>query len=237
MLTEPELHILPNADAAAQRSAQLIAEQLRDAVETRGRATLALSGGRGPKPMFAALARESLPWDKVYVFQVDERIAPDGDPDRNAEVIRAGLGVVVERHAERFHWMPVTEPDRAAAAHRYERNLRAAAGRPPIIDVIHLGLGEDGHTASIFPGASLDEGHDVTVTDVRQRRRRMTLTTPVINRARSIVWLVTGREKAHALEQLLKHEPGLVASRIRRVAAVIVADAAAAPRGFEERSS
>jgi 6-phosphogluconolactonase len=230
VLTEPKLEILASADAAAERAAHLIATALRAAVATQGAATLALSGGRTPASMLEHLARALLPWEKIAVFQVDERVAPDGDPDRNASQIRLALAAYAERYPERFHWMPVMAADLAAGARKYEAALVAAAGNPPILDVVHLGLGTDGHTASIFPDADLDESRDVAVSGKHLGRRRMTLTIPIINRARSLVWLVTGRDKAPALARLLRAEPGLVASRIRRTSAVIVADTTAAER-------
>jgi 6-phosphogluconolactonase len=178
--------------------------------------------------MLERLAGESLPWGSIDVFQADERVAPDGDSSRNATQIRSALGAQVERYPEQFHWMPVTAADLAARARQYEAALIRAAGRPPVLDAVHLGLGVDGHTASIFASDMLDERHDVAVTSAHDGRRRMTLTMPLINRARSILWLVTGSKKAPVLCRLLSGEADLVASRIVRHSAVIVADAAAA---------
>lgn len=236
MLTEHRLEVLETADAAAERAAHLIAAELRDAVAERGNATLALSGGRTPGQMLPKLARQNLPWESVHIFQVDERVAPDGDPDRNYTQLRDAFATQVERYPERIHRMPVTTPDLDAAAREYATALRSAAGTPPILDVVHLGLGVDGHTASIFPRAVLDEGRDVAITVTHASRRRMTLTIPIINRARSIVWLVTGRDKAKALERLMRAEPGLVATRVRRTSAAIVADTDAGGSGLRPRS-
>ena len=236
MLTGQRLEVLETADAAAERAAHLIAAELLDAVAERGNATLALSGGRTPGHLLAKLAREDLPWERVHVFQVDERVAPDGDADRNDMQIREAFATQIERRPERFHRMPVTMPDLDAAAREYASALRAAAGVPPILDVVHLGLGADGHTASIFPRAVLDEGRDVAVTFTHASRRRMTLTIPIINRARAIVWLVTGADKAKALARLLRAEPGLVATRVRRTSAAIVADADACRSELRSRS-
>jgi 6-phosphogluconolactonase len=227
-LTDPKLEVLGDAEAAAARGAALIAERLRAAVAERGAATLAVSGARTPTRMLARLAQESLPWRSINLFQVDERVAADGDPNRNATQARSALGEQVERYPQQFHWMPVTAADLEAAARRYEATLARVAGTPPILDLVHLGLGSDGHTASIFPGEALDEGHDIGVTAPHHGHRRMTLTVPLINRARSILWLATGREKAPALARLLRGDADLVASRIARHSAVIVADAAAA---------
>jgi 6-phosphogluconolactonase len=178
--------------------------------------------------MFERLADEPLPWDKIHLFQVDERVAPDGESSRNATQIRSALGAQVERHPEQFHWMPVTAADLVSGARQYEAELVRAVGSPPVLDAVHLGLGIDGHTASIFASDVLDERHDVAVTPAHDRWRRMTLTTPLINRARSIVWFITGADKAPTLARLLSGDSDLVASRIARHSAVIVADAAAA---------
>jgi 6-phosphogluconolactonase len=224
-LTEPRLEVFDDPEAAAARGAALIAGQLRAAVAERGVATFAVSRGAF---LFERLADERVPWERIHLFQVDERVAPDGDSSRNATQIRSALGAQVERHPERFHWMPVTAADLTAGARQYEAALICAVGSPPVLDAVHLGLGVDGHTASIFASDADDERHDVAVTPAHDGRRRMTLTMPLINRARSILWLVTGPDKAPALAHLLSGNPDLVATRIARHSAVIVADATAA---------
>jgi 6-phosphogluconolactonase len=228
MLTEPRLEVFADPEAAATRGAALIAERLCAAIAERGTATFAVSGGSTPARMLERLAGESLPWASIDLFQADERVAPDGDSSRNATQIRSALGAQVERYPEQFYWMPVTAADLAAGAQQYAAALIRAAGRPPVLDIVHLGLGADGHTASIFASDVLDERDGVAVTPAHDGRRRMTLTTPLINRARSILWLVTGPDKAPALARLLSGDADLVASRIARYSAVIVADAAAA---------
>jgi 6-phosphogluconolactonase len=228
MLTEPRLEVFADPEAAAARGAALVAERLRAAAAERGVATFAVSGGSTPTRMLERLAAESLPWRNIVLFQVDERVAPDGDSSRNATQIRSALGAQVERYPEQFHWMPVTAADLAAGARQYEAAVIRAVGSPPVLDAVHLGLGVDGHTASIFAGDVLDERHDVAVTPAHDGRRRMTLTTSLINRARSILWLVTGADKAPTLARLLSGDADLVASRIARHSAVIIADAAAA---------
>lgn len=235
MLTEPPLEILHTAEDASERAAELLAKRLSDAIAVRGAATLALSGGDSPARMIEILGQYPLPWDVIDVFQVDERVAPDGHADRNARQIKTGFAAQMAARPDKFHLMPVTVPELGAAAHIYEELLRAKAGSPPILDAIHLGIGADGHTASIFPDSVIDESRDVTVTGVHQGRRRMTLTLPLINRSRSLVWLVLGTAKARALARLVAAEPGLVASRVRRSAVVIVADAEAASVHRAER--
>ncbi len=228
-----DVRVFADAAAAAREAAAFIAERLRIAASARDTASLAISGGRSPAQMLRLLAAEPLPWERVHVFQVDERVASAGHPDRNAEDARAAFAAPLAAHPEHFHWMPVEAPDLAAGARDYARALGAVAGTPPELDIVHLGLGDDGHTASIFPGASeLGGTGDVAVTALEGGRRRMTLTMPAINRARSIVWLVTGRGKREALARLRRAEPTIVASRVRRAGAVVFADIEAAPPGL-----
>jgi 6-phosphogluconolactonase len=161
---------------------------------------------------------------------VDERVAPPAHPDRNAAAARAAFAAPLAAHPDNFHWMPVEGSDLAAGARDYARALAAVAGTPPVLDVVHLGLGDDGHTASIFPGAPHLTG-DVAVTEAERGWRRMTLTLPVLNRARCVVWLVVGRDKQPALAGLLRADPKIVASRVRREHAIVFTDAEAVSRG------
>ncbi len=197
-------------------AADEVAGALRRAIGARGAATLAVSGGKTPAPMFSALAAFDLPWDVVDVFQVDERIAPAGDPARNATAQAVLPG--------RFHPMPVEDPDPAAAAARY------AASLPDAFDCIHLGLGDDGHTASLLPGDPVldEEKLTVAVTGVYQGRARMTLTRPVLDRARQVVWLVSGASKRARVAQLMQGDPSIPAGRIR-APGVLVLDPSADP--------
>lgn len=223
---EPELIVVRGAAQAAERAAAWLAAALAAHVAARGNASLAISGGRTPQKMLEILAREPLPWERIDVLQVDERVAPKGHVDRNATAAAAAFAAQVARHPERFHWMPVEDPSLAQASAAYTRTLREVAGEPPTLDVVHLGLGADGHTASLFPGSPLvDEAEaDVAVTDEQLGRRRMTLTLPVLNRARQILWVITGADKAATLARMLAGDPTVVASRVRRSGAVIVAD-------------
>jgi 6-phosphogluconolactonase len=226
----PELVVVQDAAAAAHCGATLIVADLQRRATDTGHATLAVSGGRTPQAMLVAIAAAALPWDRIDVLQVDERVAPPNDADRNATDQRRAFAAQLKRWPERFHWMPVEQPDLDAAAGAYARALAEAAGAPPTIDVVHLGLGSDGHTASLFPGSPLVDalGPDVAVTAEYLGRRRMTLTLPVINRARLILWTVTGADKLEALARLVAGDPELVASRVRRSGALIVADLEAA---------
>ncbi|MFT3915185.1 MAG: 6-phosphogluconolactonase [Anaeromyxobacteraceae bacterium] len=215
-------------EGVSRRVAAVVAEAAREAVALRGRFLVAFSGGRTPERMLRRLADEDVPWARVHVFQVDERVAPPGHPDRNLSTLRWALLDRVPLLPGAAHPMPVERLDLAGAARRYAEALRGLAGAPPALDLVHLGLGEDGHTASLFPGdAALAAAGEVAVTGVRNGRRRMTLTRPVLDGARRIVWEVVGAGKARPLARLLAGDPGIPAGRVRRERALVVADAAA----------
>ncbi len=224
------IDVCADVDAVAQRAAAIIAEEATAAAAARGRFVGALSGGRTPWLMLRALAALRLPWDRVHVAQVDERVAPADDPDRNLTHLRDTLLARAPLRPEQIHAMPVEAPDLDAAAGRYADTLREIAGSPPVLDLVHLGLGPDGHTASLVPGDPVLDVVDVDValTGVYQGRRRMTLTYPILNRARSILWVVTGGDKAEMLARLIRGDASIPAGRVRPDAAVVVADRAAA---------
>ncbi|HUE15418.1 MAG TPA: 6-phosphogluconolactonase, partial [Planctomycetaceae bacterium] len=193
-----KIEVLADADAVAHKAAVIIAAQARDAVVARGRFSFAVSGGHTPWLMLRALAAEDVPWKAVHLAQVDERVAPAGHPDRNLTHLRESLLMRVPLRAEQIHAMPVEATDLDAAAKSYARTLLEIAGSPPVLDLVHLGLGPDGHCASLVPGDAVLNvtDTDVALTGVYQARRRMTLTYPIINRCRCILWLVTGSDKA-----------------------------------------
>ena len=214
-----EVEVLPDAQAVAQRGAEIFASAAAAAIAERGLLTFAVSGGRTPWAMFADLAGK-LPWEKVTIFQVDERIAPDGDPDRNLTQLQRSLP---PGGAADVRPMPVWAEDLEEAAAMY------AAALPERLDLVHLGLGPDGHTASLIPGDPVLDvsDRDVAVTGEYQGRRRMTLTYPVLNRARQILWLVTGDDKVDALARLRAGDPSIPAGRVSTANALVVADEAA----------
>lgn len=226
--------VFSDDESAARAAAAMIAEEARAAVAARGRFVLAVSGGRTPWIMMRALTGEDVPWESVHVVQVDERVASAGDPDRNLTHLRESLLDRTPIRSERIHAMPVNSPDLGAAASRYAATLREIAGSPPTLDLVHLWLGPDGHTASLVPGDPVTgvTRADVALTGVYQGRRRMTLTYPVINRARRILWLVTGKEKVSMLDRLYQGDLTIPAGRICQDQAVIVADRAAAGAGI-----
>jgi 6-phosphogluconolactonase len=227
-----QIEVQPDDDGVARKAAAIIAADARAAVPARGRFIMAVSGGRTPWLMLRALADEQLPWENVHVFQVDERAAPAADPDRNLTHLRESLLDHAPLRPDHIHAMPVETADLDRAAEQYALTLQEVAGSPPVLDLVHLGLGPDGHTASLVPGdpvlAITDA--DVAVTGPYQGRRRMTLTFPIINRSRRVLWLVTGGEKAGTLVRLRDGDPSIPASHVSQDRAVILADRAAAER-------
>ena len=227
-----QLDVLRDAEMVAARAAAIIAQNARAACQARGRFLMAVSGGHTPWVMLRMLAREEVPWAAVHVFQVDERIAQTGDPDRNLTHLRENLLENAPLDPEHIHAMPVEWADPLAAAAAYAMTLRKIAGSPSVLDLVHLGLGPDGHTASLIPDDPVLQvaDNDIAITGSYNGRKRMTLTYPVINRARQILWVVTGTEKIKPLGQLLSADSSIPAGRIRRDQALVLADEAAAAR-------
>jgi 6-phosphogluconolactonase len=215
-----EVEVLPDAESVARRGAEVFAEHAAEAIADRARFTFAVSGGRTPWAMFADLAGR-MPWEKVTIYQVDERVAPEGHPDRNLTQLMRSLppGGAADVRA-----MPVGAADLEQAADDY------AATLPEVFDLVHLGLGPDGHTASLVPGDPVLDvtDRDVAVTGEYQGRLRMTLTYPPLDRSRHVLWLVTGEDKVDALRRLRAGDPSIPAGRVRAENALVVADAAAA---------
>jgi len=228
-----QTEILSDGDAVARKAAGLIAADARAAVAARGRFVMAVSGGHTPWLMLRLLAAEDVPWKSVHVVQVDERIAPAGDPDRNLTHLRESLLEHAPLPPEQIHPMAVESPDPTAAAAAYARTLESISGSPPVIDLTHLGLGPDGHTASLVPADPVLEvtDRDVGLTGtIYQGHRRMTLTYPTLDRSRRILWVVTGAEKVTMLPRLLAGDHAIPAGRVRQDHAVVLADRAAAAR-------
>jgi 6-phosphogluconolactonase len=224
-----DLKIFPDADAVARAAAGLLATEAKEAIAARGRFVIAVSGGKTPWAMLRALTEEQVPWSGLEIVQVDERVAPAGHADRNLTHLQESLLGHSPLSPERIHPMPVERPDLEAAAAEYAQTLVALAGSPTVLDVVHLGLGPDGHTASLVPGDPVLDvtDRDVAISGVYQGRQRMTLTYPAINRARAILWLVTGAEKREMLQRLLAADSSIPAGRVRQDNAVVLADRAA----------
>ncbi len=221
---------MDDPEAVAREGAAVLADAVRDAVEARGRCTLALSGGRTPWAMLSALAGLDVPWPSVEVLQVDERIVPADSPERNLKGLREALLDHVPLPEVQLHAMPVEAHDPEAGAADYARTLERVAGRPPLLDVVHLGLGVDGHTASLLPDDPILDVSDrwVATTGVTPQGVRMSLTYPVLRRARTAVFIVTGRAKARAVSLLARGDPRIPAGRVDNDRTILVLDTEAA---------
>ena len=224
-----DIRRLASPEEAAAEAADFVANRMRLAVAERGLFTLALSGGSTPWKMMHRLAELDLPWEFAHVFQVDERVAADGDPDRNLTHIREQLTDRIGLSEDHLHAMPVNHEDLHAGAFQYSELIRQIAGAPAILDLVHLGIGSDGHTASLIPGDRLlqETKFDVGVSLPYQGRPRMSLTFPILNRARNVLWLITGADKACILERLIRNDPEIPAACVSTDRATIVTDSPA----------
>jgi len=220
-----DLEVLVDEKSAARRASELIAAAGAAAIAEHNLFSFAMSGGRSPWAMLAMLGEDdSMPWAETELYQVDERIASPGSEDRNLTHMVLGLSM---DHQATLRPMPVTQRDLEGAAREYERTL------PEPLDCVHLGLGPDGHTASLVPGDPVLEVSDrrVALTEsAYQGHRRMTLTYPALAEARQIVWLVTGPEKVEPLRRLLAGDAAIPAGRVENAQMTVIADAAAAPQ-------
>jgi len=214
-----ETRTLAGVDDLATAAADFVAEHARRCVATRGAFSFAVSGGRTPWRMFAELLGRDMPWGQTVIYQVDERVAPPGDPGRNLTQLidtLVGISPLIEP-------MPVNDDDLDAAAERYADSL------PPRLDLVHLGLGPDGHTASLVPGDPVLDVRDrlVSTTGEYQGRQRMTLTYLGLARADQLLWLVSGSDKREALAKLLEGDESIPATRVEAAASLIMADRSA----------
>jgi 6-phosphogluconolactonase len=219
---EHKLVVLDDADAVARRGAQMIAEAARDSAAAHGRFAIAASGGHTPWAMYGQLEEQELPWARTEIFQTDERIAPAGSPERNLTNLVAALSIGAQGS---LRPMPVEAKDPGAGAARYAEQL------PEALDLVHLGLGPDGHTASLVPDDPVLEVSDraVAVTGrPYQGSHRMTLTYPTLARARRLLWVITGESKREPLAKLLARDASIPAGRVEFSESVVLADPAAA---------
>jgi 6-phosphogluconolactonase len=221
-----EIKVFPDPDAASRAAAEVIAAAGEEALEARGELNLALSGGKTPWAMIGMLGEmEEMPWEHSHIYQVDERVAPPGDDIRNLTHLVQMLSL---DHQAALRPMPVTSRDLELSAAEYEVHV------PQPLDLIHLGLGPDGHTASLVPGDSVLEVEDrrVAMTDTHyQGHRRMTLTYPALAEARQILWLTLGEGAREPLAKLLAGDKSIPAGRVENENMIVVADEAAAGRG------
>jgi 6-phosphogluconolactonase len=224
-LSAHQLEVFDTPADVLSRGAELMAEAAKAAVTERGRAEFAVSGGSDPWPMFSQFEDLFGDWDKAALFQVDERVAPPGSDERNLTHLIESLSIGAQGSIKP---MPVNDDDLDAGAERY-------AGQLPDepLDFAHLGMGPDGHTASLVPGDPVLEVTDrrVAVTSGEyQGVRRMTLTYPEINRIRKLIWVITGESKVDALKKLIAQDPSTPSGAVRPEGeSVILADRAAAP--------
>jgi 6-phosphogluconolactonase len=224
MMSPHRLEVLHDAAAVHRRGAEVIAEAVRAAIDKRGSCALGVSGGRGPWAMFSQLEDHGLDWTKTWIFQVDERVAPPGSDKRNLTHLIESLSIGAQGS---IRPMPVNDDDLDAAADRYASTL------PDPLDIAHLGIGPDGHTASLVPGDPVLEVTDRRVAVTKgeyEGLRRMTLTYPELERVRQLLWVVTGEEKIDALRKLIDQDPSTPSGRVRPGGeSLILADRAAAP--------
>jgi 6-phosphogluconolactonase len=225
-----ETRIMNDVESVARESASRVASAARSAIAARGLFTIALSGGTAPALwlMLQYLARVRMPWEQVHIFQVDERVAPVGHPERNLTSIHANLPQDAQNAT--LYPMPVNDQDLPDAAKRYGLQICDVTGSPAILDFVHLGIGPDGHTASLVPGDPVLDvtDRDVAISGPYENRLRMTLTYPILNRARQIMWLATGAEKAGILRRFRDGDPTIPASHVEGSRALLLCDALAA---------
>ena len=214
-----ELREFLDADAVAAAAADYVAQCSRRSIEGKGFFTFAVSGGRTPWTMFEKLSQMDVAWSDVVIYQVDERIAPLGDVTRNL----TNLERILAECRPTIVAMPVNDEDLDEATASYAVQL------PERFDLVHLGLGPDGHTASLIPGDPVLEVLDrlVAITGVYQGEQRMTLTYEALSRADQLLWLVTGADKRTALSQLLRGDPSIPAATVEAASSLVMADVAA----------
>ena len=221
-----DIQIFKDAERVTLEAAKRIALMARQDVADRGRFVMAVSGGKTPWQMLRALGQENLPWKNIHILQVDERVAPAGHPDRNLTHLRESLLKYASIDPTQIYAMPVEEKDLDAAAKKYILTIQTIAGTLPVLDLIHLGMGADGHTASLIPGDPVLDitDADVSLTGIYLGRRRMTLTYPVINRARRVLWMITGGGKVEMFKRFIDGDESIPAGRINKSHAIVIAD-------------
>lgn len=221
--------LFSTADQVAAGAAAYLENEIREALHHQKSYSLAISGGRTPWEMLKILSKADLPWQRVNIFQVDERVAPDGHADRNlTQLFQAIAGTPMVMQLRIFP-MPVLAEDLEEGSREYTQVLdEVTEGKG--LDLIHLGLGSDGHTASLVPGDGVLEIQDRLVActqNTYQGRIRMTLTYPLLNSAKQLLWIVTGSEKQEMVQRLLQQDPSIPAGSIRQENALLMVDQAA----------
>lgn len=228
------VEVLADGEALASRSVEVILEAGASAIEERGKFVWAISGGTTPRRLLELLSeRTDLDWSRTHLFQVDERVAPDGDADRNATMLDTALlteTFLAENTPAGIHLMPVTSDDLAAASFGYGELMDQHAGSPVVFDLVQLGMGGDGHTASLIPGDPIlgIDDRDVAISEQYQGRIRMSLTWPVLDRAKQLLWVVGGESKQDAVRLFLDNDPSIPATLPTQARATVLLDQAAA---------
>ncbi|GAB4191166.1 MAG: 6-phosphogluconolactonase [Coleofasciculaceae cyanobacterium] len=205
------VEVLPHKEALIERSLEVVLSHMQTAIQERGQCTIALAGGGTPKPLYEALATQNLPWDKVHVFWGDERYVPADHPDSNQGMARRAWLDKIDIPADNIHPMPTDGESPEADADKHEEHLReffkVAIGEFPPLDIILLGIGDDAHTASLFPHTDALQITDRLVTvGNKDGQPRITFTAPLINHARCVIFLVSGASKQAALAQIFASE-------------------------------
>lgn len=230
-----DVEVLVDGEALAERAVEHLVRAAAGAIEERGRFVWAVSGGTTPRRMLELLSeRDDVDWGRTHLFQVDERVAPDGDPDRNATMLDTALltDAFTARNQLGGLWlMPVTDDDLDAACARYGESMNSVTGSPVVFDLIQLGMGGDGHTASLIPGDPILDvsDRDVAMSDVYQGRIRMSLTWPVLDRAKELLWVIGGASKVDAVQQFFDADPAIPATLPTQARATVLLDQAANP--------
>ncbi len=227
-----QVEVLDDPEATARRAVDAIVEASARAIAERGQFVWAVSGGSTPRRMLELLAeRNDIDWGRMHLFQVDERLAPDGDADRNATMLDETIlaNPAVAERIGRLALMPVTAEDPVAAAAEYAALIDEVTGSPAVFDLVQLGMGSDGHTASLIPGDDVlgVDDVDVALTGLYNGRRRMTLTWPVLDRAKELLWVITGESKQGALQQFFDNDPSIPATLPTQARALVLTDSAA----------
>lgn len=200
------VEVLSDKAALIQRALDLTVAKITSAIAERGLCTVALSGGSTPKPLYEAIAAQQLPWDKIHVFWGDERYVPPNDPNSNQLMAHQVWLDRVNLPKENIHPIPTDEVEPAVAASKYEKHLQTffqiSGGEFPRFDIILLGMGGDGHTASLFPHTEALQARGLIAVGNKQDEPRITFTVPLINHARCVMFVVAGADKKSALAQV-----------------------------------
>ncbi|MEM6611959.1 MAG: 6-phosphogluconolactonase [Cyanobacteria bacterium P01_C01_bin.72] len=206
VILNQNIEVLADKPALVERGHEIVLELMRSTIEAQGRFTIALAGGSTPRPLYAALAEDSLPWSKIHVFWGDERYVPADHPDSNQLMARTAWLDKIDIPPSNIHPMQITGENPQQDAQRHETELKEFFGLSqgfPSFDLILLGMGDDGHTASLFPHteALKEREHWVTVGN-KDGQPRLTFSIPLINQAKNVVFLVSGENKRAALQQI-----------------------------------